>query len=108
MIPHPESSHPSPSLHSKRITIWATAISSAVPQHAARTNSMSNVRPRLTTALACLTFVSFLAHADDPDPTELVQFQNPTGPVTLVQALGFSLRQNPSLKAFTWEIRAAE
>lgn len=56
----------------------------------------------------CLAFAGYCAHAAPPDATESVQFENPTGDVSLPEVLSLALQQNPVLKAFSWEIRAAE
>jgi cobalt-zinc-cadmium efflux system outer membrane protein len=41
-------------------------------------------------------------------PPEPETYENPTGEVALPDALALALRQNPELKAFAWDLRAAE
>ena len=44
----------------------------------------------------------------DPQRIEAPQIQNPTGTVSLRDAVGLALLQNPALAAFAWETRARE
>jgi cobalt-zinc-cadmium efflux system outer membrane protein len=70
---------------------------------------MSIFRSWLSVALAYFVLVSPLAYADPQESAEtIVEFQNPSGVITLVEVLSLALQQSPSLKAFSWEIRAAE
>src|SRR5829696_3534698 len=44
----------------------------------------------------------------DPERREAPSFQNPTGPLSLRDAVALALLNNPGLAAFAWEIRARE
>src|SRR5215210_2426204 len=43
-----------------------------------------------------------------PTDTREVAAQNPTGPLSLREAVALALVQNPSLAGFSWELRALE
>jgi outer membrane protein, heavy metal efflux system len=44
----------------------------------------------------------------DPERRDAPSFQNPTGPLSLRDAVALALLNNPGLAAFAWEIRARE
>jgi len=46
--------------------------------------------------------------ADPAKPDIRLQIKEPTGPLTLRQALSLALMKNPGLAAFSWEVRAGE
>lgn len=62
-----------------------------------------------TVALAYLVGALLSARADDTAQEQVYStLQNPSGSVTLSEALALALEQSPDLQAFSWEIRAAE
>lgn len=65
---------------------------------------MIPIRPFLITALLAI-FVVASAQSEEAAPLPL---QEPTGELTLAQALGLALERNPSLLPYEWDIRAAE
>lgn len=69
---------------------------------------MKVFRPYLVVSFVYLAFAGYFVYAAPPDVAESVQFENPTGDVSLSEVLLLALRQNPTLRAFEWEVRAAE
>ncbi|MAE40147.1 MAG: transporter [Psychrobacter sp.] len=51
---------------------------------------------------------TYQAPREPPEAEEPVQFEEPTGVITLRQALALVLMHNPDLKAFSWDVRAGE
>jgi cobalt-zinc-cadmium efflux system outer membrane protein len=52
--------------------------------------------------------LSLIGFGDASYGSENPAIENPTGPLSLPQALSLGLLQNPKLSAFSWEIRSAE
>jgi cobalt-zinc-cadmium efflux system outer membrane protein len=50
----------------------------------------------------------YVPEPGEPQPRQAPQMQNPTGSVSLRDAVALALVQNPALAAFAWEIRARE
>jgi cobalt-zinc-cadmium efflux system outer membrane protein len=63
-----------------------------------------NIKPR---ALG-KDFKSFHSENEDKEFTTPQDYDEPTGVITLSQALALSLIRNPQLRAFSWEVRARE
>ena len=53
-------------------------------------------------------FITFQPPAKSMENPDILEIPEPTGPITLRQALALALLHNPELKAFSWDIRAAE
>lgn len=70
---------------------------------------MPSYRIAFIAVTAILSVSFFLASADDSAAEGVVAtFKNPSGVLTLPDALALTLEQNPDLEAFSWDIRAAE
>ncbi len=63
-----------------------------------------NIKPRTLGK----DFKSFHSENKDKEVTTPQDFVEPTGAITLSQALSIALVRNPELRAFSWEIRAQE
>ena len=53
-------------------------------------------------------FSTFQPPAKPMETTDVYQIAEPTGAVTLREALALALMHNPDLKAFSWDVRASE
>lgn len=59
--------------------------------------------------LACLAAPVYVCYAAEAVPEqETAASNNPTGPLSLADALALALKQNLDLEVFSWDIRAAE
>jgi len=65
---------------------------------------MIQIKPFLVTALLVI-FIVASAQSEEAAPVPL---QEPSGVLTLAQALGLALERNPGLSPYGWDIRAAE
>jgi len=53
-------------------------------------------------------FSTFQPPAKPKETPDVPEITEPTGPITLRQALALALMHNPELRAFSWEVRASE
>jgi cobalt-zinc-cadmium efflux system outer membrane protein len=53
-------------------------------------------------------FSTFQPPAKAVEPPDVPEIAEPTGPITLRQALALALMHNPELKAFSWDVRISE
>ena len=62
----------------------------------------------LFTSAVIMTITANAAEADPAAAQGDRPFVNPTGELTLADALALALEQNPTIEAFSWDVRAAE
>ncbi|GMU91474.1 MAG: hypothetical protein AMXMBFR4_05320 [Candidatus Hydrogenedentota bacterium] len=63
---------------------------------------------RSIVAAALMCAIAYAQAGDDYASSESESRDNPTGDVTLEVAMALALRQSPELKAYAWDLRAAE